>query len=49
MSLVLFKEDVRGWGIITLNNPDNLNAMDEVMATEFSALIDKIIASKKNY
>ena len=42
MSLVTFREDAHRIGIITLNNPDNLNAMDENMAREFKALVSSL-------
>jgi enoyl-CoA hydratase len=42
MALVTFTQEDNGIGLITLNNPDSLNAMDEAMAEEFKALIDSI-------
>ena len=49
MALVLFEENPKGWGVITLNNPDHLNAMGEDMAEEFSTMIDDLAAKKGNY
>ena len=45
MALVTYQELKTGLGLITLNDPDNLNAMGEEMAGEFSALIDRLSAS----
>jgi enoyl-CoA hydratase/carnithine racemase len=42
MTLVLFEQTQDGIGTITLNDPDNLNAMSEAMAEEFSGLVAKL-------
>ncbi|RIL09257.1 MAG: enoyl-CoA hydratase/isomerase family protein [Proteobacteria bacterium] len=42
MTLVLYQAISEHSGVITLNDPDNLNAMGEEMADEFSALITKL-------
>jgi enoyl-CoA hydratase len=47
MALVLFERIAHGAGKIVLNDPDNLNAMGEEMAKEFSALVDLLRADKK--
>lgn len=48
MTLVLFETLTPQIGKITLNDPENLNAMGESMAEEFSNLIEKIKADKQN-
>ena len=45
MSLVQYDLDARGVGILTLNDPDNLNAMGEEMAKQFREIVSKISAS----
>lgn len=47
MARVLFDLDSQGVGTITLNDPENLNAMGEEMAEEFSALIKKLEKDSK--
>ena len=42
MALVTFDKLPNYCGRITLNDPDNLNAMGEPMAAEFSALVEKL-------
>lgn len=42
MSLVVFEEKEKGIGVITLKDPDNLNAMGEEMAADFRALVSEI-------
>ncbi len=42
MSLVEFERSADGVGTITLNDPDNLNAMGEDMAREFTALVERL-------
>ncbi|MEZ4753557.1 MAG: enoyl-CoA hydratase/isomerase family protein [Bdellovibrionota bacterium] len=49
MALVLFEENPKGWAKITLNDPDNLNAMSEDMAAEFSALVARLMPDKEKY
>lgn len=44
MSLVLYETIANSIGKITLNDPENLNAMSEEMAGEFSALISRLKA-----
>jgi enoyl-CoA hydratase len=41
-SLVLFARLEPTIGVITLNDPDHLNAMSEAMADQFSALVEKV-------
>jgi enoyl-CoA hydratase/carnithine racemase len=46
--LVLFEELPNKVGLITLNDPNKLNAMSESMAQEFSALISKLKQSSNH-
>lgn len=42
MSLVILQEVVAGVGKILLNDPSNLNAMSEAMASEFAAIVHQL-------
>lgn len=46
MGLVTYTVDTDGVGVLILNNPDNLNAMDEEMAVQFKALVTKLASDK---
>lgn len=46
MTLVRFSLDSNGIGTITLDNPDSLNAMDELMAQDFRETINSIKSSE---
>lgn len=47
MSLVLFEKIAPYTGIIKLNDPNNLNAMSNEMAAEFSSVVSKIKSTEK--
>ncbi len=49
MALVLFEEQGSNVGVITLNDPDNLNAMGEDLAQEFSTLVAGLRAKSRQY
>lgn len=48
MALVTYTKIGEHTGKITLNDPDNLNAMGEAMAGEFSALVEKLRPDAQN-
>ncbi|MBN8550586.1 MAG: enoyl-CoA hydratase/isomerase family protein, partial [Deltaproteobacteria bacterium] len=48
MALIKFDQVSEHIGTITLNDPDNLNAMGEAMAAEFSALVEKLRSEKSD-
>jgi len=49
MSLVKFDDAQKEIGVITLNDPDTLNAMSLKMAEEFSALVESLKAKSSKY
>jgi len=49
MSLVNFDSPKKAVGVITLNDPESLNAMSLKMATEFKSLVETLKAENKSF